>query len=171
MWPVPLLFDSRPPCFGVSLAASYIALVTTGAQKKSVRMRPVITIRLRGVGGDMSPYLRKLFSAVWAPAESGGGRSRRGRDVDGQSWQGCTSKRSEIREFTTKCVHPTRKIMRSTRTIGSAMLGRGERRGLRKTGGRGKGGEICHIPLLPRGKLRLSMDTTDKKDRGTQNRT
>lgn len=74
MWPVPQLFESRPKCFGVSLAASYIAFVTTGAQKKSVRIRPVITTRLKGVDGVMSPYLGERYSTEARRAEGGGGR-------------------------------------------------------------------------------------------------
>lgn len=57
MWPVPQLLESQPPCLGVSFVILTSALVTTGTQKKSVRMRPVITTRLRAVDGLMSPYL------------------------------------------------------------------------------------------------------------------
>lgn len=71
MWPVPLLFERRPPCFGVSLAASYMALVTTGAHKKSIKMRPEITIRLKGVTGLMSPYLGKYDRGVEAQQAQG----------------------------------------------------------------------------------------------------
>lgn len=52
-----------------------MALVTTGAQKKSVRMRPVMIIRLRGVAGLMSPYLGKQHSIFEARKEGDFGRT------------------------------------------------------------------------------------------------
>lgn len=53
----------------------------------------------------------------------------------------------------------------STRTIGSAMLGREERRRLSKTDGRGTGEYIRHAPLLVRGKPLFFADEHKSNNR------